>query len=191
MSLSRIKVKQKKELIPDQELNHHIHVLTGAVQGGKTTLVTEMAEQLRKKGIRVRGFLCPGAISGGRRTDFKLVNIHTGYQLAMGSEKEKRDWIKYRRFYFNPEAFRQGTAWIKSSVSENAEILVIDEVGPMELEKMGWSEILDFLENKNNIIQLWIVRQEIVPEVIRRWKIPDQQVFTAASIESFLRKWQI
>jgi len=171
--------------------NRHIHVLTGPVQGGKTTLVAEKVAQLKDSGIRVEGFLCPGTMTGRRRSDFTLMNIGSGQKVAMGSEAQMTDWIKYRRFFFNPDAFSEGSLWIKKALAEQADLLIIDEVGPMELEGMGWSDILDFLENKTDINQLWIVRQEILPEVTRRWNIPDQQVFTAKSIEGLLRKWQI
>jgi nucleoside-triphosphatase THEP1 len=152
-----------------------------------------MAEQLtllKNKGIRVKGFLCPGSLSEGRRSDFSLKNIHNGQELAMGSDTEKEGWIKYRRFYFNPEAFRLGSLWIKEALEEPADLLVIDEVGPMELDGMGWSEILDTLENKSGMDQLWIVRQGILAEVIRRWKISDQQVCTTESMASLFRTWK-
>jgi len=173
-----------------EEIHHHIHVLTGPVQGGKTSLLKERIALLKKGGIRVMGFICPGTISQGRRSEFQLENIHTGQRVAMGSEKEKKGWVKYRRFYFNPEAFSQGKAWIEKAVSEQADLLVIDEVGPMELEGMGWSEILDFLENKTGVFQLWIVRQQILPEVLGKWKIPEDQIFTFETIEDLMKKWK-
>jgi len=172
-------------------IHNHIHLLTGPVQGGKTSFMAEKIPQLKEGGVRVNGFLCPGIISEGRRTDFTLLNIETGKQLLMGSEQEQEEWEKFRRFYFNPQAFHEGSKWIMDSVKEKADLLVIDEVGPMELEGSGWSRILDFLENKSDIIQLWIVRQEIVPDVILRWNIPDHQVYTTKSIEGLLRNWQL
>lgn len=173
------------------ELHHHIHVLSGPVQGGKTSFIAEKIPQLKERGLRVGGFLCPGTIAEGRRTDFKLMNIGTGKELPMGNEQELMGWTKFRRFYFNPKTFHEGTKWIMEAIREKADLLVIDEVGPMELEGSGWSDILDFLENKKDIIQLWIVRQEIVPDVLQRWHIPDHHVYTLESIKSLFRKWEL
>ena len=61
-------------------------------------------------------------------------------------------------------------------LAEPVDLLVLDEVGPMELEGLGWSEILDSLEQQTNTRQLWVVRQEIVSEACRRWNIPDHVV---------------
>lgn len=172
-------------------LHHHIHVLSGAVQSGKTSYLIEKIPQLKERGFRVGGFLCPGTISEGRRTDFRLVNIETGVALPMGNEQEIKDWTKFRRFYFNPQTFQEGTRWMMEAIREKADLLVIDEVGPMELEGSGWSRLLDILGNKSDIKQLWIVREEIIPDVILRWNIPANHVYTLKSIKSLFRKWEL
>lgn len=173
------------------ESHHQVHVLTGPVQGGKTSLLAEQAALLKHGGIKVMGILSPGVISEGRRTEFQLENIHTGQRIPMGREKEQKGWMKYRRFYFNPEAFRKGRAWIEQAVTEQADLLLIDEVGPLELEGMGWSGILDSLRNESGIRQVWTVRESLVPEVCRRWKIIENQVYTTDSMDVLLKKWQI
>jgi nucleoside-triphosphatase THEP1 len=160
------------------DLNGHIHLLSGPVQGGKTTYMAEQVDSWKNKGLRVKGFLCPGLMAGGRRAEFSLMNVQTGHKLLMGREEKIAGWVKYRRFYFNPEAFRQGTAWIKEALAEPTDLLLIDEVGPMELEGLGWSELLDSLEQQTSTKQLWVVREELVPEVSRRWHIPEQLVYT-------------
>jgi nucleoside-triphosphatase len=124
-------------LMNDSDKNRHIYVLTGPVQGGKTTSVSALVTLLRSQGVKVGGFLCPGSFSEGRRSAFNLLDIETGQQLPMGSEKEQMGWVKFRRFYFNPDAFIQGEGWIKNSIRSDPGLLVIDEVGPMELEGMG------------------------------------------------------
>jgi nucleoside-triphosphatase THEP1 len=50
--------------------------------------------------------------------------------------------------------------------------VILDEVGPMELEGSGWDRILKFLEKQQDIIQLWIVREQILQKVLERWSIP-------------------
>lgn len=169
----------------------HLHVLTGPVLGGKTSLLREKTALLKEGGFRVMGILCPGKISEGRRSEFWLENIHTGEQIPMGSERVMEGWKKYRRFYFNPQAFLTGEVWIQNAVSEQADLLVLDEVGPMELEGQGWYGILEKLQNNSGIKQLWTVREKLVPEVCRRWNIPDDQVYTGKSMEALLKKWQL
>lgn len=174
----------------DSSYNRHIYVLTGPVQGGKTTSVSELVKALRKRGLRVMGFSCPGELSKGRRSAFHLHNLENGVQILMGRDEEQKGWIKFRRFYFNPDGFVLGERWIKESILSDPDLLVIDEVGPMELEGLGWSKILDTLVEQDSIIQLWLVREQILPEVLKKWRIADSQVFTLETIENFTRIWR-
>lgn len=173
----------------DSARDNHIYVLTGPVQGGKTTAVSEKISLLRENGIKVLGFLCPGSFSEGLRSAFSLEDIETGRQVPMGDADEQKGWVKFRRFFFNPEAFAQGELWIKRALEREPDLLVIDEVGPMELEGYGWSKSLDTLAQNSHIPQLWIVRHEIVPEVLSKWNILDNQVFTLESISELTQRW--
>ena len=173
----------------DSARNYHIFVLTGPVQGGKTTLVSEKIGLLRERGVKVFGFLCPGSFSEGKRSAFGLVDLETGRRIPMGDANEQKGWVKFRRFFFNPEAFIQGELWIKSCLKRDPDLVVIDEVGPMELEGDGWSNTLDILAQNSSVTQLWIVRQQILNEVSERWKIPEDQILTAETIETLTQRW--
>ena len=135
------------------------------------------------------GFLCPGSFSEGKRSAFTLMDLETGSRIPMGDVNEQKGWVKFRRFFFNPEAFIQGELWIQSCFKKDPGLLVIDEVGPMELEGGGWAKTLDTLAQNSTVAQLWMVRQEIVQEVLRKWSIPEDQVYTAESIDNLIQRW--
>ena len=173
----------------DSARHSQIYVLTGPVQGGKTTLVSEKISLLREKGVKVWGFLCPGSFTEGKRSAFSLVDLETGCRIPLGDANAQKGWVKFRRFFFNPEAFIAGELWIKRCLTRDPNLVVIDEVGPMELEGNGWAKTLDTLAHKSSLTQLWIVRQEIVQEVLRKWSIPEDQVYTAESIDNLTQRW--
>ena len=50
----------------------------------------------------------------------------------MASVLKTKNWMKYRRFWFNPDAFNQGREWVRECLMQETQIIVIDEVGPME-----------------------------------------------------------
>jgi iron complex transport system ATP-binding protein len=74
-------------------------------------------------------------------------------------------------------------------LKRDPDLLVIDEVGPMELKGDGWSKTLDTLAQNSSVTQLWIVRQQILNEVSERWKIPNDQILTAETIETLTQRW--
>ena len=148
-----------------------IFLVTGSVQGGKTTFLIELVELLRKRGLSLGGFLAKGSFENGERSAFVLHNIENGAELTMASAHETAQWIKYRRFWFNPDAFTLGREWICASLKANPDVIVIDEVGPMEQEGSGWSETLEFLKSSSVPVQLWSVREKLSREVMEHWSI--------------------
>ena len=55
-------------------------------------------------------------------------------------------------------------------------MLVIDEVGPMELEGSGWSESLVAWSTQAVPVQLWSVRITLLSEYMQKWKVPAGQI---------------
>jgi nucleoside-triphosphatase THEP1 len=160
----------------DAAQQQNIFLITGTIQGGKTSYLIELADLLRKRGLSLGGFLAPGSFESGERSGFKLKNILTGVEIQMASTKETAGWFKYRRFWFNPDAFIQGMEWIHKIMPDEPQVVVIDEVGPMELEGSGWWEILEFLKSSSVPVQLWSVRENLIEEVMQRWDIPDSHI---------------
>lgn len=152
-------------------------MITGKVQGGKTTLLSELLDRFKKENLKITGFLCPGSFKEGQRSAFTLVNLENGDQLPMATIEEKEGWLKYRRFFFNPEAFTQGEVWIRDGLANHPDLVVIDEVGPMELQGLGWWNILKLIEKRMDIAQIWIVREQILREVQAKWNISEENIF--------------
>jgi nucleoside-triphosphatase THEP1 len=153
-----------------------IFLVTGSIRGGKTTFLTNLIVRLKQSKLKVGGILCPGKFSSGKRSAFSLKNIQNGAELPMASNLETAGWFKYRRFWFNPEAFKQGEIWIREGLKKNTQIMVIDELGPMELEGSGWSVLLNDLAKTAVPVQLWSVRESIIEEVMKRWSIPSSNL---------------
>ena len=153
-----------------------IYLVTGTVHGGKTTYLAALVGLLKKRGLKIAGFLAPGSFSRNARSGYTLSDIASGRELPMASAKEQEGWIRYRRFWFNPLAFIQGRDWVDSALRANPDVLVIDEVGPMELEGSGWSESLVAWSTQPVPVQLWSVRETLLSEYMQQWKVPAGQI---------------
>jgi len=157
--------------------HHNIHVITGKVQGGKTTFLTEIIERLTREEVKITGFLCPGSFHKGERSGFTLVNPEDGRQIQLATIQEKKEWLRFSRFYFNPDAFVQGETWIRHGLTQHPDLVVIDEVGPMELQELGWNNVLRIIEKRHDIAQIWVVREQILQDVKQRWNIHPDNIF--------------
>lgn len=145
-------------------------ILTGTVHGGKTTLVEAVIHGLRKHDCHVAGLISRGIDRDGKRIGYLLVNIQTSEECILASLDQVKGWVPFRRFYFDPKAIVQGCTWLEQGLREGADFLVIDEVGPMELQGGGWSPVLEKLVGvEPPIPQLWVTREQILSEVQEKW----------------------
>jgi nucleoside-triphosphatase THEP1 len=55
--------------------------------------------------------------------------------------------------------------------------LVIDELGPMEINNKGWAPAIEKVVKQNAVAQLWVVRKKLVNPIMRKWNIGNVIVF--------------
>jgi len=74
------------------------------------------------------------------------------------------------RFYFNKDTLERGLDLLKQVYADRSnELLVIDEIGPLELKNKGWSREIDNSNRSTRLVQLWIVRRNILRKVLGKW----------------------
>ncbi|HER09075.1 MAG TPA: DUF2478 domain-containing protein [Bacteroides sp.] len=154
----------------------HIVVVSGGVHGGKTSFTEEVVNTLKKRGLRIAGFLSRGTFKGGIRDSYSLINLAAGGEIPLATADLREGWFRYRRFYFNPAALALGKETVLSSLEDPPDLIVIDEVGPMELEGMGWHSLLQELAVLETLPQIWVARERVLEGVMERWKIPPGHV---------------
>lgn len=113
-------------------------LVTGRPGVGKTTAVLRAAEELRRMGISVGGMISQEERSGGVRTGFVILDLLTGERAYLARVGEGRPRVgKY--VVLVDELERVGVRAILSAMSA-AEVVVVDEVGPMELMSNSFRE---------------------------------------------------
>jgi nucleoside-triphosphatase THEP1 len=152
-------------------------LVTGPVQSGKTTFLDQLVRLLLKSGIRVSGILAPGAFSGNQRDHIRILDIESGTSVAMAQREEVLGWIPFRGYFFNPEAFSFGERILHNAFERQSEVIILDEVGPMEMEGLGWRKALDELEQRKEGILVCSVRKASVDRVRSHLILPDYQEF--------------
>lgn len=151
-------------------------IITGEKHEGKTTFVTNLVKQLQKEGIRTGGFVAPGTMHKNRRTAFDIKDLKTGQQKALCSIfREEGDPIG--PFRFDPDGQLFGNRILSPENLGDADIVVIDELGPLELKGKGWAPAIDVLMQHPEITQMWVVRKGIVDDVRKKWELLDVSIF--------------
>jgi len=181
-SLSFSMLFQKAEIIlklfEKEDLNRPtIFIITGEIGEGKTTFAQQVVHDLRKKGLAIAGFLAPGIDDNGKRNGFRLSDLSTGVEVELCTRIQHESWIQTGPFYFNPEGLKRGHELLQAEQAKEKQLIVIDEIGPLELNDRGWADSIETLCRESIVPQMWIVRKGLVSAVARKWNAGNVWIF--------------
>lgn len=151
-----------------------IFILSGRKNTGKTQVCARIIERLKGKEIKITGVLSPGVYQNGGKSEIACVDVSTGqksvlaeYSPGWDPENPNREWL------FNPEALAWGNDVIARSVPTS--LLVIDEIGFLELEKnAGWTNALIALDTGKFKHALVVIRPNLLEIALVRY--PNAQI---------------
>ncbi len=171
---------QAQNLLKQFEINNlqtnHIYIVTGAIHQGKTGFARQLANLFKNRGYQVDGFISPGTFKDNERYSFEIESLKNGKTYLLCSREEQMGWEKFGPFYFDPEVIDIGNNILKSS-GENS-IVFVDELGKFEfLEKKGWYKGISGLASNHKSIQIWVVRDNYLPLLLKNFEIPEKNIF--------------
>lgn len=113
--------------------------LTGRPGVGKTSVLLRVIKRLKNQGLRVGGMISQEARRGATRVGFRLIDITSGRSgwLAHIHEESGPSVGKYRVNLHDLQHI--GVTAIQSAI-ETADVVIVDEVGPMELYSAAFKE---------------------------------------------------
>lgn len=150
-----------------------IIIISGKPQQGKTTFLSTVISQLQKENVEIDGIVAKGIDKDGIRLGFDLQHIKTKTVYSLSRITPNPTFEQYGRYYFDPSVFQKVNSILKKT---KASFIVIDEIGPLELEEKGWSSAIENLLTSNTPM-IWVVRKSILGRVLNHWHITQAQVF--------------
>jgi nucleoside-triphosphatase THEP1 len=138
----------------------------GPKHAGKTTAAARLAERARDDDFSVAGLLAPSRYRDGELIGFDVVDIHTGRHAPLAEcDAHAKGAAQVGAFTFTTEGLRLGSAALSSAAALSADLVIVDEFGPLEMRGDGWRETVDRLISRARGVILLIVRQELAGAV--------------------------
>lgn len=134
--------------------------LTGRPGVGKSTVLEKLRELLLEKGYKVGGVFCPEMRRDGVRVGFRIVDVGLGRsgvlsQVGAGSGHRVGKYMVSLR-----DLEEVGVRALDVAVEE-ADVVLIDEVGPMEMQSRLFQEaVLRVLASSKSVVGILHWRME-------------------------------
>ena len=144
-------------------------ILSGPINSGKTTAVLEILSGLHRSEIKAAGIISPKKFEGDKFCGYDAYFLQSGITMPLARIKPSPGWVKHWRFYFSPAAFRQSAEEMRRS--KDADIIIVDEVGPLEIQGYGHREGLEKILAAGSAKLLLICRDESLSEIVN-WVKP-------------------
>jgi nucleoside-triphosphatase THEP1 len=161
----------------DQQNRALVVILSGRVGQGKTTFLSALIEKMKVSGIYPAGILAPGHFIDGLKDGFWMEDISGGQRRLLASKHRREGWTRAGHYCFDPLVLQAGNDILTQAVKNKPAIIIIDEVGPMEMNDRGWAPAIDTLCSGAGIPQLWIVRKSLAEKAARKWNVGDVYLF--------------
>jgi nucleoside-triphosphatase len=155
---------------------------TGQKHSGKTTSAASLINTAREEGFNVAGLLAPSLYRNGELVGFDVLDLQNKTQVPLARRKAEAG--KTGRFDFLQSGLKQGSAALSAEATKSADLIVIDEFGPLELNGRGWRKSVDSLIASNNALILLVVRQELAENVRRLYADSPSRKLNAAEPKS-------
>ena len=158
-----------------------LFILTGRINQGKTNFTLQLVKMFQNQGLTVRGFITLGNTNDSSRNAYKIKNLQSGEETALCSTQPDLEKLNFGRFYFEESGIKKGRNIIAQTLAQPTDLLVIDELGPMEINNQGWAPAVENVVKENSTAQFWVVREKLVKPMMRKWNVGDIIVFELES----------
>jgi nucleoside-triphosphatase len=140
-------------------------LLTGVPGVGKTTIVSRLCANCSAKGITVHGVTTREMRENGQRVGFKITDVATGAEgwLARKDLPDGPRVGSYRVVTANLEQI--GVAALDRAMEGHASIVVVDEIGPMEMTSVSFRNAVSRIFDKEEPVVATVKLGSHYPEV--------------------------
>ena len=160
-----------KEFSEQLRQKNKIFIVSGDTRSGKTTFLKEVTARLTRKNsaYKIGGIIATGIDKNGERFGFEIEELSTGKKFVLASQEMLRQSEKTGRFYFSKQVLDVANELIINGL-DDMDLLVIDEVGYMELRGSGWFESIERAMQTEDLDMILVVRKRILEQVLQLWQ---------------------
>lgn len=181
--VDRVEARLKNERAPAEPLRK-VFIITGLTGEGKTRFIEKLTESLKGQGVRAGGIMAPRITEEETTTGYDIADISTGKRVPFLRHINRQLKHGFERFTVIDEGYQTGLAALDPDRNISSNIVVVDEIGPMELSGKGWDKRMTELMETYKGHLIVVVRKSLVEEVKHRYGISDPVLYDVGASEA-------
>jgi nucleoside-triphosphatase len=142
-------------------------LVTGAPGVGKTTLIQRIHQHYKTKGLKVAGITTHEVREGDQRVGFRITDLSSGTEgwLAKVDDSVGPRIGKYT--VVSQDLERIGVRGLREAAEGSADLVLIDEIGPMEMTSPAFRDAISKLLSHQGFVIATVKYGSHYPEVER------------------------
>ncbi|HVH15900.1 MAG TPA: NTPase [Candidatus Angelobacter sp.] len=177
-------------MAPITQRSHAMRVLllTGRPGVGKTTLVNRVYEHYSKNGFKIEGLTTREVREGGARTGFMITDLSSG-QEGWLAKKDSGTGPRVGSYVVaSYDLEKIGVTALERSMSGAADLVIVDEIGPMEMTSILFRNNISKILNGNKAVVATVKFGSRYPEVENTWQKSLHWEITKENREAIYRR---
>lgn len=126
--------------------------ITGPPKSGKSTMLMDIRRNLEERGIIISGIICPEVAVNKSRWGFKIISIKTKKEGVLASIETKSRY-RVSKYGVNINDLENiGVRALEEALVDESQVVIIDEIGKMELMSKKFENAVQKLLDSKKII---------------------------------------
>lgn len=161
-------------------------LITGRPGVGKTTLILRFVEELRQGGIPYAGFITLEVREGGKRRGFQIQDLRSGTRVLF-AHVDFDSPHRVGKYGVDLDRFEEVALYALGH--REARVMVIDEIGRMELLSPGFRTLTrDLLKGESPHV-VGTIGEKVLP-ILKTWRVQDRVVLEKLIRERWRDTWE-
>ncbi len=161
----------------DKMNSKKVFILTGKIHEGKTTLASNIAKEAIDAGLKVGGILARAEMEKGENIAYYVEDLKTHQREKLITKEPVTEYYdRFWSYYFLKDGMKLSLKCLSPRYLRDRDIVIIDEIGAMELEDRGYSKQLSKILNSDISIVILIIREQFIDAVSRKFSLAPQQI---------------
>ena len=183
-----------KEISESYKIKHRVIIITGEKNEGKTSFIKDIISLLTEHKINFGGVLSAKQLVDNNCIGYDIVDIKSDFKTPFLQQGDMLNSENNIRWSIVKQGLEFGKQSLKKSV-ENNDVIIIDEIGLLELQNKGWSDFLNEIKNYQEKIYILTVRKMFVDDIISKYNLGSAVIINIANsnptlIITTIKQWQ-